>query len=132
MKTRMQTSVNKKTLLLALLLATNSAWAVWVKVGENDSGVIYIDPETIRKEGNLRKVWQLMDLKQRDKEGVMSRRMRFEYDCNQERYRFMSISSHSAPMAGGTMLTHTANESPGLDIAPETAPNIILKIVCTQ
>ena len=128
----MRTSVIKRTLLLTLMQATSSAWAEWVQVSQTENSYIYIDPEAIRKEGNLRKVWLLQDLKQRSKEGVMSRRMRFEYDCNQERYRFMSISTHSAPMASGSLLTQSANGSPWVDIAPGTSSETLLKTVCAQ
>ena len=58
--------------LLALLAAP--ARAEWVAVSESNDLVAYIEPATIRKNGNFRKVWQVQDLKQRDEHGAMSRR----------------------------------------------------------
>lgn len=82
--------------------------------GWGDCRTHYFDPVTIRKYGNLRSVWELEDLKQRDKQGVMLRRSLFEYDCKKERSRLLSFSSHSEletkdtgysePMAGGNVL----------------------------
>jgi len=126
----MRTSIIKKKLLLALLLATSSAWAGWVQVGQVDSSDFYIDPETIRKDGNLVKVWQMSDLKKQTKEGVLSRRGRFEYDCKQERFRTLSITTHSEPMAGGETLDSLTPNGNWLDIPPSSAVAAILKIVC--
>ena len=61
----MQISIRKKAVVLSLmLLATSPAWAEWVKVYETSNGdTFYIEPATIRKDGNLRKVWVLISLK---------------------------------------------------------------------
>ena len=122
-----------KTLLLALLLVTGSAWAEWVQVAERWDIVLYIDPETIRKDGDLRRVWQIQNLKQRDKNGEMSSRVRVEYDCKQERYKMLSLSTHSGPMAGGTSLYQSSSEDiKWRDIPPGNLFEIVLKIVCAQ
>jgi len=44
------------TTMLALLLAFGGAWADWVKIGASDSGELFLDPETIRKESHIRRV----------------------------------------------------------------------------
>ena len=64
-----------------LLLATIPAWAEWVRLGETDTAIHYLDPATIRKDSNLRRVWELQDLKVRLPDGELSRRTLFEYDC---------------------------------------------------
>lgn len=126
----MRTSVIKKTLLLALLLVTSSAWAGWVQVTQTDSSDFYIDPETIRRDGNLVRVWQIAELKQRDKDGELSRRSRMEYDCKQERRRSLSLSTHSEPMAGGKTLESFTPDGSWREIPPDSAGSDILKIVC--
>ena len=121
------------TLLAPLLLVTGSAWAEWVRVGSVDGAVFYIDPASIRKDGNLVKVWKIQDLKQRDKAGELSRRNRSEYDCKEERHRFLSLSTHSGPLASGTTLY--TNDFPGKpdtwkQIPPGSVVETVLKIVC--
>ena len=134
MKTKMQTSVIKKTLLLALMLVTGSAWAEWISVGSSDTVATYIDPATIRKDGNLRKVWTIQDLKQRSPRGDMSRRARNEYDCKSERYRVLALSTHSEPMTSGNTLTNydLENSAAWLQIPPGSPSEIVLKIVCAK
>jgi hypothetical protein len=119
-----------KTPLLALfLLFTGSAWAEWVFIGSTTKADVFIDPATIRKDANLRKVWQVYDLKQRDK-GVLSDRGRAEYDCSQERYRWLYSSTHGGAMASGELLSSDANIGAWRDIPPDSIANEVLQIVC--
>ena len=111
-------------LCLLLTLSTSLAWAEWVKVSVTDEHTTYIDPATIRKDGNLRKVWTIQDRKQRDKDGEMSRRTLIEYDCKEERYRVRSGTTHSDPMArGNTLYTRSGEPGEWNDIPPETPPD---------
>jgi hypothetical protein len=129
------TITTKMQFLALLLLVTCSVCAEWVKVGsivEPLGATNYIDPVTIRKDGNLRKVWEMQDLKQRDKDGVMSRRARTEFDCKNERYRILSIDAHSAPMARGETLYLDNETGAWFEIPPQSASQIVLKIVCAN
>ena len=131
----MRTTVNRKTLLLSLLLlVTASAWAEWVKVNETSKEKYYIDPSTIRKDGAMRKFWAIKDFKQFNSSGWMSMRFRQEYDCKEERYRALSASSYAEPMAGGTAMFTNNFEKPDswTDIPPGTDAAAIMKFVCTQ
>lgn len=123
-----------KKIIIACLLATSaaSAFAEWTRVGENDEGIYYIDYETIRKDGSLRKVWLVQDLKQRDENGEMSRRLRMEYDCNGERWRAASYSGHSQSMASGDTVKSASSTTSWSDIPPQSGNETILKIVCTK
>lgn len=53
-----------KHLLALVMLIASPVWANWTLVTDNDSGTkFYIDYSTIRKDGNLRKVWEVTDFK---------------------------------------------------------------------
>jgi len=120
------------TLLAPLLMLTGSAWAEWVRVSEADTAYAYIDPATIRKDGNLVKVWGIYDLKQRHKDGELSLRFRVEYDCKEERHRYLSVSEHSGAMASGTTLTTQIVSGQWRDIPPDSMAEATLKIVCAK
>lgn len=131
----MRTTVNRKTFLLSLLLfITASAWAEWAKINEISTEKYYIDPSTIRKDGVMRKFWALKDFKQLNSSGWMSMRFRQEYDCKEERYRGLSISSYAEPMAEGRVMFTNNFEKPDSwkDIPPGTDVEAIMKFVCTQ
>jgi len=124
-----------QTLLLALiLLVTGSAWADWVKLSETEDLTYYIDPTTFKKNDSKREILELKDYKQRRKSGDMSTRATMEYDCSQNRFRVVSLSSHSESMAGGQVLT-SAPEGQGYgpwwDIEPN-GPKALLIALCKK
>ncbi len=100
----------------------------WVKVSENDSFVFYMEPAPAERDGSMRRVWELFDLKQRSAhEGEASMRSLNEYDCKAERYRILAASGHSGPMATGEVLWNRGNAGewavPGEDL---------FKLVCSR
>ena len=125
----------KRLLLLLALLIAGSANADWVAIGETDNTTFYIDPTTIRKDGNLRKVWEIQDLKTRHKDGGMSRRVMLEFDCKAERYRALANSTHTGPMASGQTIhvgDYERYPDSWSEIPPKTAAEFILKMVCAK
>lgn len=122
-----------KASLCCLLLVTSSAWAEWVALSTTKDTTNYIDPTTIRKDGNLRKVWEITDYKQRNKDGGMSTRQRAEYDCKSERRKVLSISGHTEPLAGGKELFNKQDvHDDWMDLPPNSAGEATLKRVCVQ
>ena len=122
----------RKTILMLMLAAMSTgAMAEWVKHIEIGQAVMYHDPATIRKDGNLRKVWEVQDLKQRT-DGAMSRRALVEYDCKEERYRILSISSHSDRMAGGYIIVSSDTTNDWEHVPPSSPAEALLKVVCRK
>jgi hypothetical protein len=108
------------------------ALAGWEKMAETDDVAYYIDPATTRKDGDLRRVWTVQDLKQQGKNGEMSRRALVEYDCKAQRSRTLSYSLHSAPMSGGQLLLSNDYYSRWMAILSDTEGEVSLKFVCAQ
>lgn len=130
----MKKSFNRKSLLLPLLLlATGSAWAGWEEVATTDEVTFYVDRATIRKDGNLRRMWVVQDLKQRNEGGTLSRRSRNEYDCKGERSRILALSTHAESMAGGKLIKNLGEDPQGWsEIPPGAVSENLLKIACAQ
>ena len=123
----------KKLFFVSLMaMLAGSAWAEWVMHSKNEEVTFYHDPATIRKDGNMRRVWELLDFRKRAAKGDMSTRMRREYDCKQERYRYLAISTHTEPMAGGTILFSSGESNSYRSIAPGTFDETIFNIVCSK
>ena len=122
----------KKLFLVCLMMLAGSAWAEWVFYAETDTSTFYFDPATIRKDGHIRRVWELIDLRKRHNDGEMSRRYRVEYDCKQERMRYLGISEHSETMAGGKVLTIAGESTVWDGIAPGTVVERMLNLVCAK
>jgi hypothetical protein len=119
-------------LCLSLALAAPPAWSGWEVTNEDIEYTDYIDLTTIRRDGDLRRVWTLVDWKQRAVGGYLSQRALTEFDCKEERRRLLTLSNHFGSMAGGDVL-RTWNEPTGWrSIAPGTIAETILKTVCSK
>jgi len=122
----------KKLFLVCLMMLAGSAWAEWVMYGGEETSIFYYDPATVRKDGSMRRVWELQDLRKRRNNGVMSRRMRSEYDCKQEQYRILALTSHTEPMADGMPFGTAGEDNTWRAIAPDTIAETIFNIVCAK
>ncbi len=118
--------------LVAALLAGTLARAEWVLFAETSRSVVYLDQATLRKEGNLRSVSVLTDLKSQGPSGQRSMRTLYEYDCEKKQSRGLSISSHSGPMATGEIIARYDAPDVWSDVLPGTASESILRFVCAR
>ena len=121
-----------KTLILALLFVSGSVCAEWLKIGEGmDDSSFYIDPATIRQDGNLRTVWRKVELKIRAEGGQISSRSKLEFDCKKELFRLLAFSQFSEQMLAGKLLGYgDFPDARYRAIAPDTMDSDMMKVVC--
>ena len=108
------------------------AWGAWEKAASSEKGTFYIDPATMRKNGELHEVWQVEDFKFKRPDGAMSARTLREFDCKGERVRILANSEHSGPMATGKALLSKNVTGNWSHIPPSTVIAIIAKTVCSR
>lgn len=124
--------MKKQIFVLMLAASSSGVWGEWVKLTESNTAISYIDPSTIRRVGNHRRVWVLQDLKQKGPLGAMSMRALEEYDCQEERRRFLSSTSFSGPMLQGEVLTTSDTTTAWHNVGPGSVAEGFLKFVCTR
>jgi hypothetical protein len=79
----------RKTIFLMLLaVVSSSAAAEWVEVSKSETVTVYADPATIRKAGDMVKMWTLSDYKTPD-DVHRSRVYQHEYDCKEWQIRLL-------------------------------------------
>jgi len=130
--------MNLKNSLIGLLLMAVSAGAMaeWTKIGAAADGKFdsYVDLSTIRKSGNVVKIWNLRDYKktQIDAGGksYLSWMTRMEYDCNEENFRQLSIYQYSGNMKNGDIVWSGDVVDKWNSIPPESIGEVAFKIVC--
>ena len=93
---------------------------------------VFIDPASIRKDGNMRTVRELYDLKQPYTNGELSRRKVSEYDCKEGRSRVISLTVHSEHKGRGEVLAAIFIPTGLDDVEPSTINAAQFKIVCTM
>lgn len=102
--TRLAYSVffQKVLFILPFVLAHPLSHAqTWTRLAENEHLTFYINRNSVEREANIRRVWELQDLKQMDADGVSSRRYLNEYDCANKMYRISQMTSYSGPKLSG-------------------------------
>ena len=127
-------------LLIAALLAVFStgAMAEWTYLtsSEDNAYDIYIDKTTIRKRGNVAKMWELRDFKAPQKEAsgsYLSSRMLEEYDCVEIRQRLLALTDFSGNMGSGQIIfNHQYDNNKWADIAPDTVIMELWKAACKK
>lgn len=128
-------AMQRLTLALMALTFSVPVAAEWVKVSEARTATLYVDPDTIRKEGDFGKVWQLADYRVQSAQGSLSRRSQSEYDCQREMVRILYVSHHSGRMLEGKTLSLDVNPDPDnswVPVPPNTTDSIILKMLCAK
>lgn len=126
-------------LVVALLLTalSSSAAAEWVRIGIGYGvlGTIYVDSATIRRTGNMVKMWELFDLTTADKLGsdklYLSVKSQSEYDCIDESARSLYASFHSGNMGRGE-LVYVMQDLPGnwQPVPPQSNQQALWKVAC--
>lgn len=124
-----------KQLLLALIALTFSGPVVaeWVKVGETDDTVLYLAQDTLRKAGNLRRVWEIQDFKADVfGDGVRSLRYQSEYDCMGGGLRVLYLQAFKSQMTTGEALNVPFNGKDWVPVPANSIASISLGVVCSM
>ena len=127
-------------LIILLLLAAAPTRAEWVQMGKSsksayivltDETVYYIDPATITKEGNFRRVWEIHDLGSKGSQGERSILASVEYDCAQKRMRTLKANGKSLRMARGEIIPLSRILDDWINLRPGSDDEIYFKILNT-
>jgi hypothetical protein len=73
----------------------------WEKLGETPVLTLYMDRLTVQRDGAIRRVIEMQDLKVPDPDGVLSRRYTNEYDCDNQMHRIGRMTSWSGAKLTG-------------------------------
>lgn len=127
-----------KQLLLGLMLlvTATAASAEWTRTvsGGNDELIEYVDRATIRRNGNLVKMWDLMDYKtvQKGPAGVsfLSAKQQTEYDCKEEKERMLAFLWFDGQMANGKVVYSNSDTDKWSPISPGSVAETLWKIAC--
>lgn len=125
------------SMITLLVLSSEPVYAEWVAVGDNDDPgmTVYMDPATIRREGNLVTVWELLDYKNaQTQKGIshLSIKVQFKYDCVKERHRLLAFSQYSDNMGRGQVVLSNSDEVTSAQVAPDTLNHSLWIVACSK
>ena len=130
----------RAALALLLLMAALPARAEWVKIATTEKGFFsafsrgatyYIDPSTIVRDGNIRRVWEIQDLGDKGSRGERSVLAQMEYDCVDRRMRTLKATGKSLRMAGGEIIQLSGYSDEWIPLRPGKDDEVFLRILDT-
>ncbi len=126
----------KRLLLMTLLvLSSGPAYAEWVWAGANNQVglTIYVDPDTIRRNGDLVKLWQLYDYKAVQTVGgasFLSSKAQRQFDCVKQHTRLLAFTHFTGNMGSGNRVFSDLDESEWRPVAPGSVGQSMWKVAC--
>jgi hypothetical protein len=119
--------------LLAAGTLAGTAWAIgWTRLVETQTMTFYVNKNAIEHEGDVRRMWELQDLKAPDPEGVLSRRYLNEYDCREKMHRIGQMTSFAGRMGTGKALFEVADWGYWRKIPPDGVFVVSYVMLCVK
>lgn len=125
-------------LVITLLwLSGVPAYAKWELVsGDDEAGLtVYVDRDSIRRKGNLARMWQLYDYKTVQTvagDSLLSFQRQNEYDCTEARTRMLTYTWFSSNMGRGRVVYETADEQQWEPVVPRSINHALWKVACSK
>lgn len=124
-----------RNLILTVLLTAMStcALAEWTIVNSNDKLTIYADLQTIRKKGDSRKMWSLLDFRSQQQQNYatyVSQVTQSEYDCAEEQFRMIFSTYYDLPMGNGNSVFTYEHGNSVKPVPPNTPLRELWEIAC--
>ncbi|MEP6960265.1 MAG: surface-adhesin E family protein [Nitrospirota bacterium] len=127
------------SLITLLVLSSGSVYAEWVAIEKDylSPGLqtLYVDPDTIRREGNLVTLWQLIDFKwmqgsARGPARFLSTKTHKQFDCAEKRVRLLAFTEFSRQMGTGIPVDGYIDRGNWLPVEPDSMNHALWEVAC--
>ena len=127
------------SLIIFLFLSSIPAYAEWVAVEKDyllpGLQTLYVDPESIRREGNLVTIWQLIDFKwmqgnPRGPHRFLSTKTHKQFDCVGKRVRLLAFTEFSRGMGTGMPRDGYVDKDNWLPVEAESMSHALWEAAC--
>ena len=127
------------SLIIFLSLSSIPAYAEWVAVEKDyllpGLQTLYVDPESIRREGNLVTIWQLIDFKwmqgnPRGPHRFLSTKTHKQFDCVGKRVRLLAFTEFSRGMGTGMPRDGYVDKGNWLPVEAESMSHALWEAAC--
>ena len=95
--------------IIIFFLISFPCYSRWEKVHEDNIFSEYSEVDTVKKIDNIIYVWSLIDYKKTQKNGNLSTKYYSMYDCNNMRYKVLSVIEYKTNMGRGRNFRYTKN-----------------------
>ncbi len=130
--------MNRLLLITLLVLSHGPVYAEWVAVENNylpGKQTLYVDPDAIRREGNLVTLWQLTDFQWMQGNYVgtprfLSTTTHKQFDCAAKRVRLLAYTEFSHRMGIGIADDGYVDQDTWLLVEPESLNHALWEVAC--
>jgi hypothetical protein len=128
-------------LMMLLAAASTSVSAEWIVVGNSgiasdiNSFNVYGDPATIRRSGDIVKMWFMFDFKSPQvEEGhrYLSQMILGEFDCKEELIRAIYMKMHAGNLGLGQVVHTNSKSRKWVPVSPGSVNEGEWKLACTN
>jgi hypothetical protein len=127
-------------LITLLVLSSGSVHAEWVAVEKNNdlAGImtVYVDPDTIRRKGNLVTMWQLIDFKTmqggRSPSRFSSTKVQKEFNCAEKRLRLLALTNFWGNMGTGEPSAAYVEGGNWVAVEPDSINQALWEVACNK
>ena len=124
-------------LITLLLLSSSPVYAEWVWIDDKakDGMTTYANPDTIRRKGDLVKMWTLFDFKTAEHVADtthLSFKEQDEYDCTKLRTRRLAGRFFSGNMGSGKVVYSNATKDKWGPVPPGSVSHDLWKLACSK
>jgi hypothetical protein len=122
-------------LITLLVLSIGPVYAKWVSFEKSDEEgmTVYVDKDTIRRKGDLVKMWHLFNFNTVQTEvglSFLSITVQTEWDCAEKRHRPLAFIRYSGQMGSGKMVNTESLANIWEPVAPDTLGQRMFKVAC--
>lgn len=127
------------SLIIFLFLRSIPAYAEWEAVEKDyllpGLQTVYVDPESIRREGNLVTIWQLIDFRwmqgnPRGPHRFLSTKTHKQFDCVEKRVRLLAFMEFSRGMGTGMPRDGYFDKDNWLPVEAESISHALWEAAC--
>ena len=120
---------------IGMLMNSGAARAEWTPTNENDQLVAHVDFATIRRMGDIVKMWMLNNYKAAktapDGKRYLSSKWQSEFDCKEKNFRTLAFSWHSGKTGSGkVVLSKLDVDGKWIPVPPDSTGDMMWKIAC--
>jgi len=119
--------------MAVLAVASGSAAAEWVSIGDQGQAEVFVDRATITRSGDTAKIWSISALKTPGSaNGIayVSLKRQDEFDCKGSRTRGVQISAHPKAMGEGAAIVSEKGSGAWTPVPPDSPSETLMKIAC--
>jgi hypothetical protein len=128
------------SLITLLVLSSGPAYAEWVAIEKQYQSpgrqTVYVDPDTIRREGHLVTMEQLIDFKTmqggRSPTRFSSTKIEKEFDCADKRLRVLALTDFWGNMGTGEAAGAAIGGGHWIPVEPESLNYALWKVACNK